>query len=95
MTAGLQLFDTDGSLSLDATFSLPKYIGIVMTQSASSGRVYIPLWETQQPWFVAMTSPVSTPNAPIGKVSVDGAYLVWSRVSSAAWGNLPIIVGHR
>lgn len=93
MAAGLQLFDDTGTLSLDATFSIPKFIGTIMTNGPGSGRVYIPLWETQQPWFVAMTNGIKTPNAAQPTVYADGAYLVWDRRYFGV--QMPIIYGHR
>jgi len=93
MTAGLQLFNSDGSLSLDATYSIPKFIGTIITTGPGSGRVYVPLWETQQPWFVSLTNGLKTPNASQPKVYADGAYLVWERLIFGV--DMPVMYGHR
>lgn len=94
MTAGLQTFNEDGTLALDATYSVPKFIQVIpLSNSVSNGRVYIPLWETQQPWFVALTSSIETPLYAPPTIYADGAYIVWDKRRQAP--NQSILVGHR
>lgn len=95
MAAGLQLFDANGDISLDATYGVPKFIQVIpIPNAANQGSVYIPLWETQQPWFVAMTSITQSPLYTPPKVWADGAYIKWDKRQTTPAGQA-IIVGHR
>lgn len=93
MAAGLQTFDEGGALALDATFGVPKFIQLIpLTGDTEGGSAYIPLWETQQPWFVAITATIQSPLFTPPKVWVEGAYIKWDKRQR---GGQAIIVGHR
>lgn len=95
MTAGLQLFNADGTISLDATYGIPKFIQVIdIPNGVNQGSVHIPLWETQQPWYVAITTTVQTPLYSPPKVWAEGAYIKWDKRQVTAAGQA-IIVGHR
>lgn len=95
MTAGLQTFNADGTIALDATFGVPKFLKVIpIPNGASQGNEYIPEWEIQQPWFVAITTTIQTPLYSPPKVWVEGAYLKWNKLRTTPAGQA-IIVGHR
>lgn len=95
MAAGLQTFNADGTLALDATYGVPKFIQLIQIPNRpNQGSVHIPLWETQQPWYIAVTTTVQTPLYTPPKVWVEGAYIKWDKKQTTPAGQA-IIVGHR
>lgn len=86
MPAGLQLFHKDGSIDIDTSTGIPRYLGT--TPSVYSGSIIVPEWETQRPWFVIVRdiygrSPL---NIDYFTMDISGTKLSWNLIPSAAYG---------
>ena len=85
MTQGFQTFNSDGSVDVDVTSSLPKYLGsFTIDGSAQSGSVYNADLQEGRLWYLFVaanitdTSYASVTSWVKPTVWKDGNYVKWS-----------------
>lgn len=93
MPAGLQLFYDDGTLNLDTSTGIPRYLGV--TDFAWSGEIIVPEWATQRPWFIVSAQTYSTSPLRVDRTVAyaDGTRLIWSSRQTAAFSPPRLIYG--
>ncbi len=92
MQAGLQTFYADGTLNIDTSTGIPRFLGI--TPSVFSGSVQVPEWATSRPWFVILKDQIGGPHQinPT-HTTITGTTLAWSQAYHSQWGPPTIIYG--
>ena len=93
MPAGIQLFHADGSINVDTSTGIPRYLGV--TDPAWSGSINVPEWATQRPWIVVHRDSItrSPLNVDYLTVSVSGTTLTWNCPPTSAVGQPRISYG--
>lgn len=94
MPAGLQLFYPDGSVNLDTSTGIPRYLGTTPS-GIWSGEIVVPEWNTQRPWYnivrdIVGSSPLRVDNVT---VTVTGNRLSWACTPSNAYAPSVLIYG--
>lgn len=81
MTAGLQVFDAAGRITLDVTDRICKVLGSVTIAAGSSGSVALPDLQGNQP-FVMFVPDEWNVGALMPSISVGSALISWGYGSS-------------
>lgn len=77
MQAGLQTFYADGTVDIDTSTGLPRYLGT--TPSLWSGSITVAEWAENRPWFIISGGFVNNPHqVRYTSTSISGTTLSWS-----------------
>lgn len=93
MPAGLQLFYPDGSINIDTSTGIPRYLGV--TAYAWSGQITVPEWATQRPWFIVTSDVWTTSPLRVDRTVAyaQGTSLIWSSRQAAGFTPPRLIYG--
>lgn len=98
MTAGMQLFNTDGSLWLDLTGRYGKFLGQVYTGEAS-GAINVPEFTQGQPFAILVNLPANWGIGGYPLISISGTTLSWTfgrnmDTWGVGWTNYPATIAY-
>lgn len=90
MPTGLQIFRADGSIQVDMTMRITKFIGIVNAAGAKTGSESISLLPNDQVWYFPLLGNIAT-TLTVPTITATNSSISWSW--PAAYPGYPILYG--